>query len=449
MMSECANPFPVPTYHGLEWLDVELPTEVQPWPKFGEPFFCGTGRDECEISRQETRKYLAGKPWVWPSQVLYFFCDLHADADAFIRSLVASGGVERTGPSDTDLRLTDEGRTAQFLIGGDCFDKGPSNLRLLRVLHHTIALGARVQILAGNHDVRTLLGIACAGRKEPELAHLFVRMGRKTMTLLAEVHARYLAGTPFEGGRLSDAEARARLVPDETWYDAFPAVAGPRVPPKKLAKEVGRIREKVSELEMRIFELGLTMSQVHAAVEKCRELFLTPAGELAWFFDAMQLGWRAGSFLFVHAGVDDAMAELIQRDGVAGLNASFRALLADDLFELYHGPVGNVFRTKYRDVDYPLSDDGVSRLHRVGIYAVVHGHRNITRGQRLVARNGLLNFECDASVDRNTRRLEGLKLEGAAVTVFRPDGAVLGISTDYPYVKVFDPAVVCGMTTIV
>jgi len=52
----------------------------------------------------------------------------------------------------------------------------------------------------------------------------------------------------------------------------------------------------------------------------------------------------------------------------------------------------------------------------------------------------LLNFECDASIDRNTRRKEGLKGQGAAVTIFLPDRVVLGISTDYPYIKIFEPA---------
>jgi hypothetical protein len=82
------------------------------------------------------------------------------------------------------------------------------------------------------------------------------------------------------------------------------------------------------------------------------------------------------------------------------------------------------------------------------VYAIVHGHKNILRGQRLVLRKGVLNFECDASIDENTRVLEGLSGPGAAVTVFRPDARILAVSTDYPFVKVFDPAELCPSVII-
>jgi hypothetical protein len=55
-----------------------------------------------------------------------------------------------------------------------------------------------------------------------------------------------------------------------------------------------------------------------------------------------------------------------------------------------------------------------------------------------VFRGGVLNFECDASVDCNTRQREQLQGLGAAATLFLPSARVLGISTDYPSVKRFD-----------
>ena len=38
-----------------------------------------------------------------------------------------------------------------------------------------------------------------------------------------------------------------------------------------------------------------------------------------------------------------------------------------------------------------------------GMHAIVHGHRNVTRGQRIMLRVGLLHVECDTCVDANTR----------------------------------------------
>ena len=51
----------------------------------------------------------------------------------------------------------------------------------------------------------------------------------------------------------------------------------------------------------------------------------------------------------------------------------------------------------------------------------------------------MINFECDTSLDINTRKTEGLKGYGASVTIIRPEKKVLGISSDYPYIKVFEP----------
>ncbi|MEN8179758.1 MAG: hypothetical protein ABFS39_14245 [Pseudomonadota bacterium] len=97
-------------------------------------------------------------------------------------------------------------------------------------------------------------------------------------------------------------------------------------------------------------------------------------------------------------------------------------------------------RTKYREVDMPLTHKGVRLIHEAGIHAIVHGHDNRRHGQRIMVCKGMVNFECDATIDRNTRKKEGLTGCGAAVTIFHPDKLVMGVSTDYPFIKVFDPA---------
>ncbi|MCG7964714.1 MAG: metallophosphoesterase, partial [Candidatus Thiodiazotropha taylori] len=125
--------------------------------------------------------------------------------------------------------------------------------------------------------------------------------------------------------------------------------------------------------------------------------------------------------------------------GVKYLNKQFKEDVDDEIFEFYYGPLANLIRTKYRDVDMPLTRKGVKLMNEVGIYAIVHGHANRYHGQRIMLRKGMLNFECDTTIDRHSRKKEGLKGEGAAVTIFHPDRLVLGISTDYPQIKVFDP----------
>ncbi len=431
-------------YVGEEWARGRLPRIHRSWPPPVDSLQVGAGD---ELSRPELATYMADKPWVWSGGDLYFFCDQHADTDAFLLSLIASGGVRRTGEGDADFELTPAGRTARFVIGGDCFDKGPSNLRLLRKLKLLIDRGAEVHVLAGNHDLRTYLGLARLGSKETLEAHLFARLGGKSATLFREVYAEYLLGEDVDF--LPDDEVRRRVFPDEAWYAKFPIAAQGLIHPNKLKKERRRIREKVEEIALKCDAMGMTLGKLYAAAEKCRELFLEPGGEFHWYFERMELAFRAGSYLFIHGGVGDVTAGVLAKRGVAGLNEWFRQLLRDDPFEMYHGAIGNTFRTKYRDYDRPLTEAGVADMHRAGIYAIVHGHKNILEGQRLVMRRGILNFECDASVDVNTRRKEGLRGPGGAVTVFERSGRVLGISTDHPFVKVFDPVAHGGMLTAI
>jgi hypothetical protein len=108
-----------------------LPKKVQNWPlgkihSSGKDFSSPVGLVE------QLQQTLHENPWIWPKSPIFFFSDLHADTDAFIASLVASGGIKKTGAYDQQFKLTAAGRKAHFVIGGDCFDKGPSNLRLLR-----------------------------------------------------------------------------------------------------------------------------------------------------------------------------------------------------------------------------------------------------------------------------------------------------------------------------
>jgi hypothetical protein len=425
-----------------------LPTRAQAWPLSSVVFQMSPSLDLEEASLEQVQRYAANKAWVWPPRLLLFFCDIHADTDAFLLSLQASGGVERTGPGDRDYALTPRGRRALFIIGGDCFDKGPENLRLLSCLQHLIELGAEVNILAGNHDLRTYLGLFYAGRRETKLQHLFVRMGKKTMPLFREIWEAKLRAGEADVDLLDDAEVRRRLFPSESWYSDFRTEAAALIPPKKLLKEIQRIREKTNELEVTCNNLGMTLGEVYAALEHARHMFLSSEGAFGWYFERMNLALQQGSFLFVHAGVDDTVARVLKNGGVDALNAWYRRLVDADLFELYHGPLGNAFRTKYRDIDFPLTPQGVSDLHGAGIYAIVHGHRNILRGQRLTLRQGLLNFECDASVDCNTRRLEGLEGPGGASVIFEPGGRIRAISTDYPFIKDFDPSRVFEFTSI-
>ena len=423
----------IPKYHGTTWIAAALPKEGRDWSFGGE---------KSVIDADDTPPRLDGEGnWAWPKRPVFFFADPHADAGALAASLVASGGVRKTGPGHRDFKLTAAGRKATFIIGGDCFEKGPANLDLLRVVRRLIDLGARTRILAGNHDVRVMLGMRTVDRTADDRnGHFFVRLGPKVVPFLREVWDHYLEGT----GALDEVpgvrECRRRLFPPKEWFGRFPAVAGTHLTEAEIKREQQRLRKKIRRFPGACKEVGLTMRHVYATALKWNQLFLEPGGEFSWYFKQMRLGYKAGSFLFIHAGLDDPMARVLRDEGVKELNRMFRRALKGEPFDFYYGSLANTIRTKYRPVDKPLTPLGAKHILKSGVRAIVHGHRNLLDGQRIVLRQSVINFECDTTLDAGTRKSEGLTGTGAGVTIIHPDGRVVGISTDFPYAKVFEPA---------
>ena len=430
----------LPRYRGEKWIRSGLPRKGRAWLESNGQSVTADESDHISVARalQEATRHA---PWEWPKYPVYFLADPHADAEAFVASLVASGGVKKTGRKPHDFKLTSAGKQGRFIIGGDCLDKGPGNLALLRSVRALMDTGARVTLLAGNHDLRLLLGLRALDlERDPRTEHFFLRMGPKVVPLLKEVWKHYLKGDPNALDYVPDEKrCRRRLYPSKRWFKEFPRVAQWMLADEAVERETKKIRHKFDLFAARCAEAGLSMRMAYASALKCRDLFLKPHGEFGWFFDSMQLARRDGSFLFIHAGFDDRVAAMVSENGFGYLNGLYRHQVHNDLFEFYYGPVANTVRTKYRKVDMPLSHYGVEKMHRMGVHAVVHGHRNLVGGQRIMVRHGMLHIESDITMDRNSRRAEGLDGYGAGVTIIRPEGEVLGISTDFPHAKVFRP----------
>jgi len=429
----------LPHYHGENWNKAVLPSHAVNWLAGKERSYNIVNpkqkslANELEILSTEDR-------WRWPKKEIYFFSDLHADAEAFAASLVATGAVKRTGAGSTDFKLTIKPKQALFIIGGDCFDKGPSNLALLRTIKHLIDLGAKVKLLVGNHDLRMLLAMRAVDNTDcPRNGHFFVRLGNKVLPFFTEIWHEFLAQKDSLKNIPDEAECRRRLHPADNWFVEFSDAAKDTISDLEVKKELSRLKKRQQRFEQACRDNNFSYRQLYAVTRLWHELFLSPKGEFYWFFKKMNLVHKSGSFLFVHAGSDDKACQLISKDGIKQLNKQFKLALKGDPFSLYFGELGNMVRTKYRQVDKALTEDGRKHLHETKIHAIVHGHRNLYHGQRISLRQGIINFECDASVDSHTRENEGLKGAGAAVTIFKPEGKILGISADFPFVKVFEP----------
>ena len=429
----------VPKYRGIKHTGIRLPQEPQKW-LHGKKRSLQSRRQNHQQALQQLAELVTEYSWTWPRKDVYFFSDLHADADALTASLIASGGVRLDGKHHRQLKLTKTGKHAQFLIGGDCFDKGPSNLALLKTLNKLHHRGANMRILAGNHDVRVMLGMRSVGHDhEPGCEHFFIRMGAKAVPFLKEISDKYLAHAHSLKHIPGQAQCERQLYPPAQWFDEFPLKAADLLPEKVIQKELRRVREKQEDFEKQCEQAGLSIRRAYAAALQWQQLFLHNDGEFNWFFRRMRLALRQGSFLFIHAGLDNNIAHLINQKGVKQLNREFKKQLKGNPLRFYYGPLANAIRTKYRPGDKPLTRAGAQQMHQNDMHVIIHGHKNMINGQRISVRKSIVNFECDVTLDRHSREKEGLAGPGAGVTIIRPDKKIIGISTDHPYVKVFDP----------
>lgn len=415
----------------------QLPTAKEQWQLHSH--HSGSHKDSGRHVKKRLLDATRGKGWKWPKRPVFFISDPHADAEAFLASLLSTGGIEPPERHDR-IKLTKVGKKAHFIIGGDCLDKGPSNLRLLDSIKALYDAGAKVTLIAGNHDIRLLMGlISLLGKKDVLTEHLFVRMGNKVVPLLAEVFERYVKSKKRPKKLPSVDACRRILYPRNDWFARFPLAVSKRMPEEAIVRELERMGKKIKTFEAACLEYGMTLQDVYLTAAVCRKLFLKPKGDYGWFFKRMVLAEKIGSFIFLHAGLDDSVAKILEKKGVKALNSLYRKQLKRDLFEFYFGTVANVMRTKYRPVDLPLSARGVHRVHKSGVYAVVQGHLNRTHGQRILLKEGLLHIEGDITLDRNSRKKEGLSGLGAGHIRICPSEQIVGISNDYPRAKTFSP----------
>lgn len=425
MLVPSVRPF-LPAVFDIESCLPDLPRMIEPWPD---------AMTQPQIASCLERA-LAHGGWQWPSRPVVFISDPHADAEGFLRSLIAAGVILR---DEGQIVLTSFGEQATIVLGGDSLDKGPSNLALLDALAALIETGADVKILAGNHDLRMRMAIAALrGPRTALNEHLFVRMGRKILPALREVLDRFVS--PDDLTAVPDeAACKARLLPGHDWPERFTRAARGELGAHVVANEIDKLADKLLKFEEDLSPTGMGYREVLAALLKCHDLFEIPDGTYAWFYDRMEVVARSGSLLFVHAGLCDNMCHALAVDGVEDVNMRYRAATEDATLGFYFGPLANLVRTKYRTSDCTLTEQGVSALHRVGIHMIVQGHVNNHKGQRLLAKRGLLHLEGDVTLDRTSRRLEGLDGIGVGATLILPTGDVIGFSRDYPRVKHFAP----------
>lgn len=413
-------------------------TEIQErnwWPKSEQKWPISSDLDSelafPELAEARFKEYFNQFEWEFPEHEVHVIADLHADANGLFNSLIGGGLIYKYGSKDHEFELTPKAKEIELIINGDCLDKGHSNLRLLDVIADLKHKGMWITLIAGNHDIRTFCGLTISESPSLIAEHMFVRMGKKTIPLFKEIYHQYLSQEEIDAVTLSDEEIKSIIFPTPEWFEIYTSAMQGIIPEDKLKKETKRIREKILDVTYYLKKTQISYQILYATILKARELFLQEGGKYFWFFNEMQICKRYGSFLFVHAGLDNHAALQIHDKGIDYLNQEFNRLQDQHPFELYHGYIGNMFRTKYRSENFPLSDALSKIVKQSGIYAIVQGHVNSVEGHRALFKQNILHIECDTSLDRNTRKIEGLPEYGASILQFLPkEKKVLAASTE-------------------
>ena len=434
------NPIPTPPhYQGQEWIDADLPTTLCSWLDQQRHGWVIDGVINKSLVA-ELKSLANANIWQWPDHLVVFVTDLHADAKAFSASLVASGLFVRHGQQPEQISVVLDAPVFEIIIGGDCLDKGPANLPLLRLIRQLIDQEIPITLLSGNHDLRLQLAVNTLKTPDSTLnGHFLIRLGSKVMPLCTELLQEYPLSNEEKNRLPSEEECLARLLPNDDWHLRFQQEASQYLSNAQIHTELSRLESRKQRFFRAAEKAQLSMQQIFAALERWRQLFLEPNGEFHWFVAHQQLACRRGSFVFLHAGCDDVMAKRLADEGLNSLNEEYLNARNGDAFQLYFSSLGNMLRTKYRSQDPLLSADSRQALHQANIHAFVHGHRNLHHGQRITFRANMLHFECDATLNKVSRQEEGLIGNGAAVTLLYPQGWVVGISSDYPAAKCFKP----------
>ncbi len=106
-----------PDYTGHEWLKARLPTGLVPWLEgAGDSWYQAASSYTTELS-QALHHLSNPEHWRWPERLVLFFTDLHADAEAFSASLVASGVFAQLQPAEIGQQFDAHLHNPWVLIG--------------------------------------------------------------------------------------------------------------------------------------------------------------------------------------------------------------------------------------------------------------------------------------------------------------------------------------------
>lgn len=294
--------------------------------------------------------------------------DLEGNATALIYALIKVGYIEKkTFPDGTKQAVvTETGKNKKVVQTGDVFDRGKFPLKTQKRIQAMRHQGLNFITVAGNHDVHNLHLASCPSvvNDDPKF-YKFISDSTPYITSFNDAKKRMdaihqlIEYNQTEEPQQFLCDAHAYLI----WRFTDPNVSDNN----GLLKEIQAQYFCDNTEEPTIREFLQKMHQLYYGNEE-------KPGEMQNFTDNIVPFYSQWPVFFLHGGIDDTWAELIEQLGIEGAISFFQKQVKNgDLFEFYHpeGKYGKLFWARGKKV---LSKKAVDVLKKLGYTTIIRGH---------------------------------------------------------------------------
>lgn len=312
--------------------------------------------------------------------------DIHGEANALLTSLKVSGYIEpKEAKWDGEWHLTEVGKKAHIVFTGDLLDRGSENIGVLEVVKKLRAEGARIEILAGNHEMILLNTLSSS--HQSDWLHWIGNGGGSVLKELGE-HAHISTNAVTILDVLSYLPHMGKY--KKNFAEMPPATAS-------CAKLLGWWKENSSKITRTINDptdqsirsaleqASLTDADIAAfgkLQEQAKETFLV---QYRGMVESLNLMTIVDDVLYVHASLNEYWIDMLERKGIDGVNREFHTAIKDPkiLSDMAGstGKYGDVVWDRDLQKNLKKKPELVRRLKQLGIRMIVHGHTETNGAQ--------------------------------------------------------------------
>lgn len=331
--------------------------------------------------------------------------DIHGEANALLTSLKVAGYIElKDAKWDEGWHLTEAGQKAHIVFTGDLLDRGSENIGVLEIVKKLRAEGARIEILAGNHEMILLNTLQSSHQADwlhwigngggsvlKELGE-HANISTNAVTILdilsylphMEKHKKNFAGMP---------PVTASCAELLSWWE------------KNSSKITQTINDPTDQsIRSTLEHTSITDTDIVAfgkLQERAKETFFVQYGEMVKSLNLMTI---VDDVLYVHASLNEYWIDLLEREGIDGVNREFHTAIKDPkkLREMAGstGKYGDVMWDRNLQANLKKRPELVQRLKQLGIRMIVHGHTETSCVQTHTTTDNLHIVNGDVSMYR-------------------------------------------------